>query len=150
MEEILQTNQEILDAIPHREPFLFVDEIVRCDESGILCKKTFTGREFFYQGHYPDYPITPGVLLCEAAMQAGAIFLSRFLNTSGGRESDVPVVGRMNEVKFKQIVRPGEEIQMHVTLKDRMKDVFFMSAKVTVREKTAVTFEFAAKKTPRI
>ena len=71
---------EIHDAIPHREPFLLVDEIVQRDEARIVCRKTFRGDEYFFPGHYPDYPLAPGVLLCEAAMQAGAILLSRLID----------------------------------------------------------------------
>lgn len=141
--------QTILDAIPHRDPFLFVDEIVQWDEKEIVCKKTFAGDEFFYTGHYPGYPLTPGVLLCEAAMQAGAIFLSKyFRETHDPNESGVPVVGRMNDVKFRQMVRPGDEVLLHVMLTDKMKDVYFMKAKVTTGGKTAVTFTFACTLVP--
>ena len=138
--------QRIFDAIPHRDPFLFVDEIVRWDENEIVCKKTFCGKEFFFEGHYPHYPLTPGVILCEAAMQAGAIFLSKFFkDTHDASEKGVPVVGRMNDVKFRQMVRPGDEVLMQVTLTERMQDVFFMKAKVTTSGKIAVTFNFACK-----
>ncbi|MDR1492619.1 MAG: beta-hydroxyacyl-ACP dehydratase [Planctomycetaceae bacterium] len=140
------SQQEIFDAIPHRDPFLFVDEIVQWNEREIVCKKTFTGNEFFFAGHYPHYPIAPGVLLCEAAMQAGAIFLSKyFKETHAPTEKGTPVVGRMNDVKFRQMVRPGDETLLHAALTDRMNDVFFMKAKVTVGKKTAVTFNFACK-----
>ena len=154
--------QQIFDAIPHRDPFLFIDEIVRWDESEIVCKKTFTGQEFFFAGHYPHYPLTPGVILCEAAMQAGAIFLSKFfkeshnssvLRPNNTADKGVPVVGRMNDVKFRQLVRPGDEVMMQVTLTEQMQDVFFMKAKVTIcgsqyspsSGKIAVTFNFACK-----
>jgi 3-hydroxyacyl-[acyl-carrier-protein] dehydratase len=147
------TDPIIFDAIPHREPFLFIDEIVRWDESEIVCKKTFTGEEFFFAGHYPHYPLTPGVILCEAAMQAGAIFLSKFFKETHDQchqrnnpaEKVVPVVGRMNDVKFRQRVRPGDEVVLHVTLTERLQDVFFMKAKVTTGSKIAATFHFACK-----
>ena len=58
-------------AIPHREPFLLLDEVVEQATDRIVCRKNFRGDEFWYQGHYPGYPLTPGVLLCEAAMQGG-------------------------------------------------------------------------------
>ena len=67
--------EQILRAIPHRDPFLLVDAVVEQDESRIVCTKTFSGKEDFFAGHYPGYPLVPGVLLCEAAMQAGAILL---------------------------------------------------------------------------
>jgi 3-hydroxyacyl-[acyl-carrier-protein] dehydratase len=126
-------------AIPHREPFLLVDEIVEQTDERIVCRKTFTGQEYFFAGHYPGFPLVPGVLLCEAAMQAGAILLAR--HVAGGR--GVPVATRMNEVKFKQMVRPGDTIEMHVELAERLADAFFLKAKVTVRDKLAVRFEFA-------
>ena len=73
--------EKIKAAIPHREPFLLIDEIVEQDDSRIVCRKQFAGDEFWYAGHYPNHPLTPGVLLCEAAMQAGAVLLSGLWKT---------------------------------------------------------------------
>ena len=75
--------EEVKAAIPHREPFLFVDEIVECEGNRILCKKTFHADNYFFAGHYPGNPIVPGVLQCEAAMQAGAILLTRIFDKEG-------------------------------------------------------------------
>jgi len=132
--------EEILKAIPHREPFLLVDEIVEWGESSIRCTKRFTGEEDFFAGHYPGAPLVPGVLLCEAAMQAGAILLSRHL---GEKPGHVPVATRMNDVRFKRIVRPGETIVLEVELAERLADAFFLKAKASVDGKVAVRFEFA-------
>ena len=130
---------EIHAAIPHRAPFLFIDEIVSRDDRRIVCRKTFRGDEFFYQGHYPQSPVTPGVLLCEAAMQAGALLLAgRF-----GEKSGVPVATRMNDVRFKRPVRPGETIEIEVELIERLADAFFLKAKVTCGQRVAVRLEFA-------
>ena len=74
---------QIKAAIPHREPFLLIDEVVEQSDSRIVCRKKFTGEEFWYRGHYPDFPITPGVILCEAAMQAGAVLLSKLVTDAG-------------------------------------------------------------------
>jgi 3-hydroxyacyl-[acyl-carrier-protein] dehydratase len=136
--------EAIKRAIPHREPFLLVDEIVEQSDTGIICRKRFAGDEFWYRGHYPEFPLTPGVLLCEAAMQAGAVLLSKFASEGQG---GVPVVTRMNNVKFKQMVRPGDTVDLEVELVERMADAFFMDAKVTVDNKIAVTFDFACKMT---
>ena len=70
------SHEDILIAIPHREPFLLVDEIVEQTDNRIVCRKRFTGNEFWYAGHYPKFPLTPGVLLVEAAMQAGAVLIA--------------------------------------------------------------------------
>ena len=133
---------EVQKAIPHREPFLFVDEIVECDDKRIVCQKTFTGQEDFFRGHYPGYPVVPGVLQCEAALQAGAILLTKvFGNDSIG--SRVPVVAKMGEVRFKQMVFPGDTILIEVKFRERMTGVYFLRAKVTVNGKTSVQFDFA-------
>ncbi|MEX0611729.1 MAG: 3-hydroxyacyl-ACP dehydratase FabZ family protein [Pirellulales bacterium] len=128
-------------AIPHREPFLLVDEIVEQSDKRILCRKRFTGDEFWYRGHYPEIPLTPGVLLCEAAMQAGAVLLAKYVAGTPG----VPVATRMNNVKFKSMVRPGDTVDLEVELTEQLAGAFFLNAKVTVGDKTAVTFDFACK-----
>jgi 3-hydroxyacyl-[acyl-carrier-protein] dehydratase len=133
------TRQQIEAAIPHRSPMLLVDEIVEQRENHILCRKTFRPDEFFFQGHYPGHPLVPGVILCEAAMQSGAILLAQFVQTGKG----VPVATRLNEVKFKKMVHPGDTIEMEVTLNERVSDAFFLSAKVTCAGKLAVRFDFA-------
>ncbi len=134
------SRQEILDAIPHREPFLLVDEIVEQSESRIVGVKTFRPEEWFFAGHYPGNPLTPGVLLCEAAMQCGAILLAKRLTDAAGK---VPVATRINDVRFKRMVHPGETITMEVDLVERLADAFFLKAKVSVDGKVAVRFEFA-------
>ena len=136
----------ILAAIPHRPPFLLLDEIVELSESRILCRRTFTGDEFWYQGHYPDYPLTPGVLLCEAAMQAGAVLLSR---QAGEAPEAVPVATRLGNVQFKQMVRPGDAIDVDVELVDRVANAFFLKGRITVGGKLACRCEFACTMAPR-
>lgn len=136
-------------AIPHREPFLLVDEIVECSADRIVCRQHFQGDEYFFAGHYPGQPIVPGVLLCEAGMQAGAILLSRRLAARSGtgefaeENKRVPVATRLQDVRFKRIVRPGETIDIDVTLDEELSGAFFLTAKVTVEGKLATRFQFA-------
>ena len=133
------SDDAIQRAIPHRGPMLLVDEILRRSDEQIVCRKTFRSEEFFFQGHYPEYPIVQGGILCEAAMQAGAILLSSFVQEGGG----VPVATRLNDVKFKKMVRPGDTIEMEVRLQERLANAFFMRAKVSCGGKLAVRFDFA-------
>jgi 3-hydroxyacyl-[acyl-carrier-protein] dehydratase len=138
--------ESIKSAIPHREPFLLIDEIVEQTDNHIVCRKKFTGDEFWYQGHYPNFPLTPGVLLCESAMQAGAVLLAQVV---ADNPDCVPVVSRMNHVKFKTMVRPGDTITLEVELTEKMAGAFFLDATVTVGNRTALTFDFACKMAPK-
>lgn len=140
--------EKIKAVIPHREPFLLIDEVVEQDDSRIVCRKTFAGDEFWYRGHYPDFPITPGVLLCEASMQAGAVLLA---SVAGELVERVPVATRANNVQFRNMVLPGDTVTLEVELTERLADAFFMKAKVTNdrTSKLACRFDFACTLTER-
>jgi 3-hydroxyacyl-[acyl-carrier-protein] dehydratase len=135
------SRESILLAIPHRDPFLLLDEVLEQSEKRIVCRKRFTGDEFWYRGHYPEFPLTPGVLLCEAAMQAGAVLLAKYVAGMPG----VPVATRINNVKFKSMVRPGDTVVIEVELTEQLAAAFFLNAKVSVGDRIAVTFDFACK-----
>lgn len=137
---------EITAAIPHREPFLFIDEIVSRTDDTITCRKHFRGDEWFFQGHYPEFPIVPGVLLCEACMQAGAVLLTQFFRESIGT---VPVATRANEVKFKKIIRPGDTVEIEVKLNERLADAFYLTGKVSHEGKLACRLDFACTMTAK-
>ena len=130
--------EPILAAIPHRSHMLLVDEIVSQDETSIVCKKTFRPDEFFFQGHYPDSPIVPGVILCECAVQAGAILLSTMITESSG----VPVLTKLENVRFKHMVQPGQTVELHAKFNEKLSNAFFMSAQVKCDGKTAARFSF--------
>lgn len=136
------TKEEIQAAIPHRDPFLLLDEVVERTDERIVARKRFTGEEFWYRGHYPDHPITPGVILCEASMQAGAVLLSQLVGDSAGK---VPVATRANNVQFRDMVQPGQSIEIEVELTERLADAFFMKARVKNLDsgKMACRFDFA-------
>lgn len=126
-------------AIPHRAPMLLIDEIVEQTESTIHCRKTFGENEFFTQGHFPDFPLVPGVILCECGLQSGAILLASKTPTAGY----VPVATRMDGVKFKKMVRPGDTVDIHVTLNEVVSTAYFLTGKITVDGKLAARLDFA-------
>ena len=133
------TLSQIEQAIPHRPPMLLVDEVVSQTEDTIVTRRTFRGEEYFFQGHYPGQPIVPGVILCEATVQSGAVLLAGLMSGQPG----VPVLTRMNEVKFRRIVRPGDTLEMTVKLNERLGDAYFLTGTAKVEGQTAVRLEFA-------
>ncbi len=137
--------ERILALIPHRPPMLLIDNILSLEGDDIVCQKTFQADEFFFQGHYPNQPIVPGIILCEAAMQAGSCLLSIKIaeDLNDDSSSKVPVATRLNNVKFKQLVKPGDTIELAITLTERVSSAFFLDAKITVGGKLATRFDFA-------
>ncbi len=132
--------QTILDAIPHRPPMLLLDQVVEQSDDTIVCEKTFRDDESFVQGHYPGNPIVPGVVLCECVMQAGAVLLASIAEP---RQGQVPVATRMNDVKFKRIVRPGDTIAICVSLTERMAAAFYLTGQIRLEGKLAARLDFA-------
>jgi 3-hydroxyacyl-[acyl-carrier-protein] dehydratase len=139
------STEEIERRIPHRLPMRLLDEIVSRDERRIVCRKTFREDEFFVQGHFPDNPIVPGVIQCECCLQAGAALLFDHIES---QEDVVPVATRMDSVKFKRIVRPGDTVEIDVTLNDHISNAFFMTGKIHLNGKVAARLDFACSVTP--
>ena len=134
---------EVLRAIPHRPPFLFVDQVVEVTDKKIKAVRKMDPEEAFFKGHYPGYPIMPGVLVCEAIFQTGAILLSRMMTAADAAEGIVPVLGRINNAKFRQMVKPGDTLELEAELVERMGAAYFMKGRASVEGKTAVTVEYA-------
>ena len=146
-------SREIYEAIPHRPPFLWVDAIVSSDARTLVTEKHIATDLDFFTGHYPGYPIMPGVLLCEAVFQTGALFMSRMLQNPGSTVSDntkIPVLTRIKKAKFKREVKPGETIRMQVTLDEKIGNVWFFKGKVMVGDQVAVKVEFGCALTDRL
>jgi len=121
-----------------------LDEIVSRGDDAIVCKKRFSKSEFFVQGHFPSQPIVPGVIQCECCLQAGAVLLHQRMQDGGNA---LPVATRMDNVKFKRIVRPGDTVEIHVTLKDQVSNAYFMTGKVLLEGKLAARLDFACSAT---
>ena len=106
--------------------------------------RTIRADEPQFEGHYPGNPIMPGVLLCESVFQAGAIYLSTQMEAEGKDLSKVtPVLSRIGEAKFKQMVKPGDEIMIEAEFKEKLSKFYFMKGKVLKQGKPVLTLECA-------
>ncbi|MFT4091573.1 MAG: 3-hydroxyacyl-ACP dehydratase FabZ [Asticcacaulis sp.] len=135
--------QEVLKRIPHRYPFLLIDR----GENWIKNKsmvgiKNVTFNEPFFNGHFPENPVMPGVLIIEALGQTGAVLMSKSL--------DVSVEGKtifflgVDGVKFRSPVRPGDQLKLHVEVVRHRGDVFKFRGEAKVNGKLVCESEFSA------
>ena len=136
---------EIYESIPHRPPFLWIDRVISYDSRTIITEKFIPPDLDVFQGHYPGYPLMPGVLLCEAVFQTGALFMAKTLldpeETKKAGEK-APVLTRIKGAKFKREVKPGDTIRIYVTLDENIGNAWFFKGKVLVKDKTAVKVTF--------
>lgn len=141
----------VTDLIPHRPPFLFVDEIVSEAADGLTAKRTWRADEDFYRGHYPGAPITPGVLLCEAVFQAAACYMALKARAAGAKPGEgVPLIAKINDVRFRNPVYPGDVVLLEVKQKDALGGFTMLSGSIKKADGTRVlSVDFAvAWKTP--
>jgi 3-hydroxyacyl-[acyl-carrier-protein] dehydratase len=128
---------KITDLIPQRPPFLFVDKITNLSENKISTSLTLSGNEDFFKGHFPGNPIMPGVLLQEALFQSGAALMSQKSGAGLG------VVTRVQNAKFKNMVKPQDTLEMEVELVDILANASFMKGTTRVNGKIVLSLEFA-------
>jgi 3-hydroxyacyl-[acyl-carrier-protein] dehydratase len=134
----------VTELIPHRPPFLFVDEIVAESADSLVARRTWRQDEDFYRGHYPGAPITPGVLLCEAVFQTGALFLARQFAASGAqRPEGVPILAKVSDVRFRSPVFPGDTVEIEVKKKDELAGFIMMAGAVRSGAKRVLNVEFS-------
>jgi 3-hydroxyacyl-[acyl-carrier-protein] dehydratase len=138
--------ETILKHIPQREPFLFIEEIVAQTKDSVTTSKTLTGDEDFFRGHFPGHPVFPGVLMCEAVFQTGALLMSMRGESAG--EDKTALVTRIQGAKFKNMVNPGDKLLITVDFIEMLANAAFMKGKITSNDKTVMTIEFAATLVP--
>ncbi|MEP6961225.1 MAG: 3-hydroxyacyl-ACP dehydratase FabZ, partial [Acidobacteriota bacterium] len=115
--------------LPHRYPFLLVDRILELDETHIVGIKNVTANEPFFTGHFPDYPVMPGVLIIEAMAQVAGV---QVLSTIPDRATKLVLLASVEEAKFRKPVRPGDQLVIEMTLLKRKSTLAKMSGTAKV------------------
>jgi len=139
---------EVTALIPHRPPFLFVDRILSADTDSLVAERTWAPEEDFYRGHYPEAPITPGVLLCEAVFQTGALYMAkraseahrtaRAAEPSLSVAQGVPLLAKISDVRFRAPVFPGDVVQIEVRKKETLGGFTMMDGSIRKADGTRV------------
>ena len=131
--------EEIMDIIPHRYPFLFVDR-VEINEDGIsgIGYKNVTMNEYYFQGHFPGKPVMPGVIIIETMAQVGSVILLSKDDFKGR----IPYFAGINKFRFKKVVKPGDQLKVEVNIIKMRGTVGIGQGKAFVGEDLAAEGEF--------
>jgi 3-hydroxyacyl-[acyl-carrier-protein] dehydratase len=139
---------EIMAILPHRYPFLLIDRVVSmARKTQIVAIKNVTINEQFFQGHFPDYPIMPGVLMVEAMAQAGGALL---LTEIPDRAEKLMVFTGIDEAKFKRPVTPGDQLRIQVDVINWRTRAVKMKGTITVEEKVVSEAVITCMLVPRV
>src|SRR5574344_228363 len=117
--------EEIKQYLPHREPMLLVDSTERIGDE-VHSVYHVRGDEFFLQGHFPGFPVVPGVIICEIMAQSCAMLLGE------GLKGHTPFYAGLDKVKFKKMVRPGDDIEVTARIKDSRSRLIVTQAEAKV------------------
>lgn len=123
----------VTELIPHRPPFLFLDRLERADADLIVGYKRFAPDESFFAGHFPSYPVVPGVLLVECLAQCGGAGIAA---QSAGAGS-ILFLATVEKAKFRRQVRPGDEVRLEVTTTRSSPAMIRQSGKAYVSDELA-------------
>ena len=139
----------IIAALPHRYPFLFVDRVLEFEDGKrVLALKNVSINEPFFRGHFPQQPVMPGVLICEALAQAGALLAQG--SADGLPEGYVVVLTGLDRARFRRPVLPGDQLQLEVTLAKRRRPLWKMRGVARVDGHLAAEAELSLTETLRV
>jgi len=136
--------EKILEILPHRYPFLLIDRILEVRDKYVCGIKCVTMNEWFFQGHFPQKPVMPGVLIIEAMAQTGAAMVHQYEENRG----KLVFLAGVDEARFRRLVQPGDVLRIEVTELYRRRGVGRSAAKAYVGDELAceATLTFMAER----
>lgn len=139
---------EIAALLPHRFPFQFVDRVLEFEDGArIVALKNVSINEPFFRGHFPEQPLMPGVLICEALAQAGALLAHR--SRDGVRPGCVGVLAGLDRVRFRRPVLPGDQLYLEVVLIKRHRPMWKMRGTARVDQQVVAEADLSLMETER-
>ena len=139
---------EVTSLLPHRFPFQFVDRVLEFEDGArIVALKNVSINEPFFRGHFPEQPLMPGVLICEALAQAAALLAYRSRN--GIPPSRVGVLAGLDKVRFRQPVFPGDQLHLEVRLLKHRRPLWKMQGTARVDNHVVAEAELTLMETTR-
>ncbi len=140
MSEVLLNREQIMEIIPHRDPFLLIDEVLEMEVGvRIKARKYIKEEDFWFKGHFPDYPVTPGVLMIEMLAQAGAVCMLSKPQYKG----KIALFAGIDKAKFRKQVKPGDVLDLEVEIIKEKLSIGTGKALATVDGKKAVSCEIS-------
>jgi 3-hydroxyacyl-[acyl-carrier-protein] dehydratase len=139
---------EIASALPHRYPFQFIDRVLEFEDGRrIVALKNVSINEPFFRGHFPEQPLMPGVLICEALAQAGALLAHR--SEDGVEPGHVVVLAGLDRVRFRRPVIPGDQLHLEVVLLKRHRPLWKLRGIARVDGQVAAEADLSAMEVER-
>jgi len=135
--------QDILNFLPHRYPFLLVDRVVQLEPfKNLQALKNVTINEPFFQGHFPDYPVMPGVLILESLAQAGGLLVAG--SVPDQMQDKIFLFTGVDKVRFRKPVFPGDSMYMHITYDRHRMSLWRMHGQAVVQDRVVAEGMFSA------
>ena len=135
--------QDIMNFLPHRYPFLLVDRVVQLEPfKSLKALKNVTINEPFFQGHFPDYPVMPGVLILESLAQAGGLLVAG--SVPDQMQDKIFLFTGVDKVRFRKPVFPGDSMYMNITYDRHRMSLWRMHGQAVVQDRVAAEGMFSA------
>jgi len=142
--------EEIMKYLPHRYPFLMIDRVVSLEPGkAATAIKNVTFDEPFFQGHFPDHPIMPGVLIVEALAQTGGLaFASAEESPKEGDRFRLPILAKIEEMRFRSPVSPGDQLSLHAEVLRAYESLAIVKVEAKVDDNTVAEGKIVVAKAP--